>query len=131
MFPDGYDASQTPVAEKRSILEPVAVRKVLGEGGAVAGAKHRLALLLDQHGLAVEDDDELVDALVPVALAGNTAGLEHDVADPNVAKATRWTEPAKIAPAHLRSHRLGIGGPVGLLDRLEVELGHGIPPLAC
>ena len=43
-----------------------------------------LALVLDQHRLAVEHDDELVLAFVPVALAGNAAGLEHDMADAEI-----------------------------------------------
>ena len=67
-----------------AVDEMMAVGDALGEGGAVAGAHHRLALVLDQHRLAVEHDDELVLALVPVALAGDAARLEHDMADAEI-----------------------------------------------
>jgi hypothetical protein len=65
----------------------MAVGDALGEGGAVSRPHHRLSALLLQHRLAFEHDDELVLAFVPVALAGDSAGLEGDVADPEILQA--------------------------------------------
>ena len=72
-----------------AVDQMVAVGDALREGRAVAGAQHGLALVLDQHRLAFEHDDELVLALVPVALAGDAAGLEHDMADAEIGQARR------------------------------------------
>ena len=97
----------------------------LGKCGAVAGAHQRLAFVLDQHRLAFQHDDELVLALVPVALRGDPAGLERDVADAEIGQAGGGREAAIVALRHLLAPGRGIAGAIDLFDAVEIELGHG------
>src|SRR5687768_3054110 len=112
-----------------AVDEMVAVGNVLGEHRAVAGPHHRLAIVLDQPRLAIEDDDELVDALVPVALARDPAGLDDTVGDTNVLESARGSQPPEMALPHLRRERHRISRSVGLLDCVEIDLRHRA--LAC
>ena len=61
-------ATNTQCASLR-LMQVMAVAVVLREGGAVARPQHVSPVILDQHRLAREHDDELVLALMPVALA--------------------------------------------------------------
>jgi hypothetical protein len=61
----------------------VAVRHAGLEAGGVAGAKDGLALVLDEHELAFEHDEELVLVLVPVSLRGRRAGFSRTRLTPN------------------------------------------------
>ena len=64
----------------RAVEEMVAVRHAGLEAGGVAGAEDRLALVLDEHELALEHDEELVLALVPVPLRRPGPGLQpHEI----------------------------------------------------
>lgn len=68
----------------------MAVAARLGEGGAIAGARQCLAVILDQHQLAFEQIDELV--RMPVALARPCAWRQVHEIDPEIA------EPAPTPP---------------------------------
>ena len=96
----------------------------LSPGRAVAGAQDCFAAVLDQHRLPFQHHDELVLALVPVALAGDAAGLEDDVAYPEVGEPRGRRKPAVPAFVHGGGIRGGIAGRVDLRDGVEVELGH-------
>jgi hypothetical protein len=103
----------------------------LGKAAQSPGRIKGLALVLDQHRLAVEHDDELVLLDVPVALAGYAAGLEHDMGDPEIAEARGGRETAVVTLVHQRIVGRRIAGAVDLLDRVEVQLGHSrlhVPP---
>src|SRR6185503_8945863 len=76
----------------------MAVGAALGPRAAVAGAQDRAAVVLDQHRLARQHYQELVLAVVPVALRRPGAGLEHDVTDPEIGEAAGRRKPAVPAP---------------------------------
>ena len=92
----------------------MAVRHAGLEAGGVAGAKDGLALVLDQHELAFEHDDELVLVLVPVPLRGRRAGLQPHEVDAELRQPGRIAERLKRAALD----RLGIG-PAGSRSALE------------
>ena len=110
------------------VHEPMAVRHVLRKSRAIAGAQHGLALILDQHRLALQHDEELVDPFMPMALAGNPARIEHDMTDAKLGQPARRPDPSVMPPAHLRRIRHRVTGAVGLFDRVDIELRHFIPP---
>src|SRR5207248_11392252 len=76
------------------VAQMVTVGASLGPGHAIARAKDRASIVLDQHRLALEHDQELVLAIVPVALRRPGAGLQHDMADAEVGEASGGCEPA-------------------------------------
>ena len=62
----------------------MAVRHVLGKDRTVARMQNGLAILFDQHRLAIEHYDEFVDTFVPVPLARPGAGLQYAMADADI-----------------------------------------------
>jgi len=91
---------------------------------AIPRPHHGFSLVLNEHCLAFEHDDELVLVLVPVTLAGDAARLERDVTDSEVAEAGDGPEAAVMALRHLLPPGRGIAGDVDLREGVEVELGH-------
>jgi hypothetical protein len=99
---------------------------VLRKHRAIPRAKQGLAVVLDEHRFTVEHYDELVDPFVPVALAGDSARLEHDMADADIGQAAGRSQPPETPPPHLRRERHRVAGPVGLLHRFEIDLRHPV-----
>ena len=69
----------------RLVDQVVAVAGILGEGRTIAGAQHRLAVILDQRQLAFEHVDEFVLMRMPVALARPIARRQMHEVDPEIA----------------------------------------------
>jgi hypothetical protein len=67
----------------------------------------RLAVVLDQHHLALDDPDELVLGRVPVALAGPLAGRQAQQVDPELVEADRV---AQLPAAAVLAGRVVGGG---------------------
>jgi hypothetical protein len=87
-----------PDHHERAILatlvdQVVAVGASLGPGGAVSRPQNGPAIVLDQHRLAFEHDEQLILAIVPVALRRPGAGLEHDVAGAEIGQPGGRREP--------------------------------------
>lgn len=60
--------------------QAMAVCLALGETGAVSGVHGVAAIVIDEYGLAEDHHEEFIFVLVPVALGGPSAGLQHDMA---------------------------------------------------
>ena len=107
------------------VHEMMTIRNVLGKRRTVAGAHDRLPAFLDEHRLAFQHDDKLVDAFVPVALARPGAWFEHAMADADIPETRRLAD-APVVPA---GNVVGIGrwiaGAVGLLDLGKIDFRHG------
>lgn len=93
-------------------------------GGNIAGLEQGLAIVLDQHRLARQHDHHLVLAVVPVALRRPGARVKAYPRRPKRGEASDRTEPLLPAPGNIAVERRGIAGPVGLFDRIHVDLGH-------
>src|SRR5690348_6706733 len=102
----------------------MAVGAALGPGRAIASAEDSPAVILDEHRLAFDHHQELVLAVVPVPLRRPGARLQHDVAGAEVGEARRRTQPPVPASGYVLVERRRIAGPVGLLDGVEIDLGH-------
>ena len=100
-----------------------------GQAAQSPGRSRVSAIVLDQHRLALEHHQELVLAVVPVALRRPGAGLEDDMADAEVGQPGGRGEPAVPAALHVLVERRGITGAVGLLDGVEIDLGHCVTSL--
>jgi hypothetical protein len=100
------------------LVPPLKARKRHGR------TQHRAPVVLDQHRLAFDHHQELVLAVVPVALARPGAGLERDVADAEIGESGRGREPPVPASGDRLIERRRIAGAVGKLDRAKVDLGH-------
>jgi len=89
-----------------------------------------MATVLDQHRLAGQHDHHLVLAFVPMALRGDAAGLQHDVAHAEILDPRRRREAAIMALGHGRVKGRRIAGAAGAFGRVEVELRHDHPRFA-
>jgi hypothetical protein len=105
--------------------EVVAVGAALGPRRAIARLQDRSAVVLDQHRLPFEHDEEFVLSIVPVPLRRPGAGLESHVTDPEVGEPRCGRETAVPPASNLAVEGCGIAGAVHLLDGIEVDLGHG------
>lgn len=114
---------------RAAVDEVMPVRDILGESGAIARPQDGLAAVLDQHRFADEHDDEFVDALMPVTLAGPGAGLQRDVAHPDVGQPRGWPQPPIPAAGDVPVIRARVTRAIGLLDAVEIDLGHGASPI--
>ena len=103
----------------------MAVANALGPRGDIAGRKLGLAIVLDQDRLARQHDQQLVLALVPVALARPGAGLQDDMAGAKSVSPLGRRDLALPAAGDRLVERRRIAGAVGLLDGVEIDLGHG------
>jgi len=107
--------------------EMMTIADALGEARDVARAHYRFPAVLDQHPLAREHDDQLVLAVVPMALARPGAGLERDMARAEIGQASGWSEAAVPASGDRLVERRRIAGAVGLGDLREIDFRHGAP----
>src|SRR5690606_12453114 len=108
-----------------AVLQLVPVGRAGLEPGAVAGAEHRLAFLLDQHDLALQHPDELVLALVPVSLARPCPGRQAQQVDPELPQAEPVALPAVASRLARYRMFLWISHPVARRRALNVDLRHG------
>jgi hypothetical protein len=102
----------------------VAVGAALGPGGAIARAKRRPSLILDQDRFALEHDQKFILAVVPVALRRPGAGLEDDMADAEIRQSRRGCEPAIPTSGDFLVVRRRVSRPVDLFDGVEIDLRH-------
>ena len=79
----------------------MAVARVLGKGGAVAGPQQRFALVLDEHDFAVDNEDELIFVAMPVPLRRPLAGRQAREVDAEILEAARIAEPPPLAAGGL------------------------------
>src|SRR5262249_17603349 len=126
------DGRQDGVA-RGAVLQVMAVPLARRKAGTVAGAQDLLTRVVDQDHLSLEDPDELVLALVEVALARPGAGRQPRQVDaelgqpsgdaelPVLARAARFVERGRIfAAAHERR-----GRDVDLGHRRQIALSNG------
>src|SRR3546814_16040791 len=101
----------------------MAVGRAHRKDGDVAWLHGFAAVILDQHGLAGQHDNELVFILMPVALGGRRAGRQDDLAGAEILELRRVADTAIPETGNLRREGFGGAGPVGRFDPVEVELG--------
>src|SRR5262249_23882481 len=85
---------------------------------------HGLAAILAKHKLALEQVDELVLVLVPVALRRRRAGLEPRQVDAELIEPDRIAEPLALASEHGLAERLRIARGGVDLELVDVDLRH-------
>ena len=108
-----------------AVHEMMSVRQIFRESRAIARPQNRLAVLLDQHGLALKHHDKFIEALVPVPLRRPGARLEDDMTDTDFRQSAGCSKPAIAAAGNILVIWRRVAGGVGLRDRSEVDLGHG------
>jgi hypothetical protein len=102
----------------------MAVGVALRKGEAVAGSDRCAARIVDQFAAPFEDDDELVLALVPVALRRPAAGRNDGMGDDEVGEAARPAEEAGHAAGDRSVVRDRIIAAVNGRDYGKVEPRH-------
>ena len=107
------------------IAQMMAIGAAHRPGRDIAGAQHSAGIVLHQHGLSAQHHQQLILALMPVALGRPGARLQHHMARPEGSQPRRRCQPAPPAPFHFPVERRGIAGRVGLRDGFDIELGHG------
>src|SRR5262245_24401373 len=107
----------------------MAVAGIFREGGAVAGAEHRLAAILDQRHFTFEDVDELVLVRVPVALARPVARRQVREIDAHIGEPAGVAETLPQALGRGCGEWIGIGRALSRGHRGEVDLRHGGQPI--
>ena len=108
----------------RSIDQAVAVRHAGFPCRSIAGLEHGLALVLTKHDFALQDIDELVFLLVPMALRGCRTRRERTDIDAKMREADGTAKPfARAAFDHLVEGRRITGSNV---DRnlVDIDLRH-------
>src|SRR5207248_1179094 len=102
----------------------VSVAHAFGPADDVARTNLRFAFILDEDGTAGKHHQELVLALMPMALARPGARLKDDVARAKLGQARRLRQAALPASGDGLVERRRIAGPVARLERIKVDLGH-------
>src|SRR5262249_14281187 len=100
---------------------------VIGAGlpaGRVASLQHGFAIVLEQHQLALEHVDELVLALMPMALGRLRAGRQARGIDAELVEAGGVAEPLARAPGHREMEGIRITGADLGFDARNIDPGH-------
>ena len=105
----------------------MAVPHPLGEGGDIARPHHGFPLILDQYCFPGQHDNQLVLALVPVALARPRIRPKRDMTRREFGQAAARCKSPIPSSADGLIERRGIAGAVGLLDLLKFDFRHGAP----
>src|SRR5262249_35264459 len=100
---------------------------VIGAGlpaGRVARLQHSLAIVLNEHQLTLEHIDELVLALMPMALRRLLTSRNPREIDAELIEAGGVAEPLARAPGNRKMERIRIAGADLGLDARNIDLGH-------
>src|SRR5438128_8660104 len=93
-----------PIDEMMTISDPSLKPR------GVARLQHGRSTIVDQRDLALEDVNELVFGLVPVAQRGGGAGLEAREVDPELGEPDDIAEPVLLSALRYGGPSFGIGG---------------------
>src|ERR1043166_2694075 len=100
------------------------------EPGGIARAQQRLALVIDQYDLALDDEYEFVLVLMPMTLRRGGARLEPGEVDPELSQPRRVAERVFLTADDRRLEPLRIGAAQARGDLADVDLGHVLIPVA-
>jgi hypothetical protein len=100
------------------------------EAGGIARAQQRLALVLDQYNLALEDKDEFVLILVPMTLRRGGARFEAREVDAELGQPHRVAERVFLPADDRRLECRRIAAARTRRDLADVDLGHPPAPVA-